>query len=93
MRGTMHCPCAACGKAESTSGCVRGFTCVCARTSHLGIAETCQRCFCCREHCTCEAGYVDDAMWKAMTREQKIALATEGQALRETLRRQGRIYR
>ncbi len=91
MRGVMHCPCAACGKAESTSGCVRGFTCRC--SGRWGIAETCERCFCCREHCTCKAGFVSSEMWNAMTTEQKIALAEEGQALREQLQRSGKIYR
>lgn len=93
LRGVMHCPCAACGKAERTSGCVRGYTCECTRTGLLGIARGCQRCFCCERHCQCAGGYVTFDVWSAMTTEQKIALVTEGKALRERLQREGKTYR
>ncbi len=92
MRATMHCPCAACGKAESTSGCVRGFTCECTK-QRIGIARGCQRCFCCELHCSCPGGYVTLDAWAAMTTEEKVALATEGKAVRERLQRRGKIYR
>ena len=39
------CPC--CGKAERTSGCVRGFTCQC-------DWQWCRKCFKCSKHCQCE---------------------------------------
>lgn len=42
-----HCPC--CGTAESTSGCVRGFGCVCSW-------EFCYICHKCIKHCTCPGG-------------------------------------
>jgi hypothetical protein len=41
----MHCLC--CGKAESTSGCVRGFTCGC-------DYSYCRVCHKCKRHCACE---------------------------------------
>ena len=40
-----HCPC--CGKKESTSGCVRGFTCQC-------DWNWCKKCYKCSKHCQCE---------------------------------------
>ena len=44
----MHCFC--CGKAESQSGCVRGFTCGCDMWP-LSSCKVCHKCF---EHCQCE---------------------------------------
>ena len=43
----LHCPC--CGKAERTSGCVRGFPCQCTWVLH-----SCPVCSKCPKHCQCE---------------------------------------
>jgi len=40
----LHCPC--CGTKESTSGCVRGFTCQC-------DWNWCRKCHLCSKHCQC----------------------------------------
>lgn len=87
LRGVMHCLCAACGKPERVGGDLRGWSCQC---DHSG---TCMRCFRCGRCCECAAGFVSREDWHAMTTEQKVALATEGKALREELKRWGKIYR